>query len=105
VWVRIRAKSFMTRTDALRPILAFLHLGIGVFVILRGSRLPRSFHFYIICLAAFVVYLYRFTPKWDGLDKVVYGLSIAAFLLLPVLFLHFFMRFTLELSVVRSRSP
>ena len=103
--VQIGAKRFMTRTDALRIVLAFFHLGIGVFVILRGSRLPRSFHFYIICLTAFVVYFYRFTPKWDGLDKVVYGFSFAAFLLLPVLFLHFCMRFTLELSGGRSHAP
>ena len=102
--VDIGAKPMLTSRDALRVILAFLHLGIGLFVILRGPALPRSFHFYLICLAAFVVYLYSYTPNWGGLDQTVYGLSVAAFLLLPSLFLHFCMRFPVELSGAPSRA-
>ena len=30
---------------------------------LRGVRLPRAFHFYLISVAAFVVYLYSYTPR------------------------------------------
>ena len=103
--LQIGSKGFFAPTDALRVVVAFLHLGIGLFVILRRHRLPRAFHFYLICLCAFVVYLYHFTTKLDVLDWTVYLLSVTAFLVLPALFLHFCMRFPVELKEGRSRAP
>src|SRR4029450_8947013 len=103
--LQIRSRAFLTPTDGLRVVLAFVHLAIGLFVILRRARVPRAFHFYLICLCAFVVYLYHFTTRLDALDWPVYLLSVAAFLLLPAFFLHFCMRFPVELSQGSSRAP
>ncbi len=91
--------------DALRALLALLHLGVGLFVAYRAGRQPRAYHFFLICLAAFVVYLYSFTPVLGTIDLVVYWISIAAFLLLPTLFVHFCQRFPADLPEWRARSP
>ncbi len=72
---------------------------------LRGFGLPRAFHFYLISVAAFVVYLYSYTPRLEAFDWTVYGLSLAAFLLLPALFVHFCMRFPIDSARGRSRAP
>lgn len=98
-------RSLLAQRDGPRILLAFLYLAIGLFVILRGSHSPRAFHFYFICLASFTVYLYSFTPKLGALDWTVYGLSVGAFLLLPALFIHFCMRFPVELATGKSRAP
>jgi PAS domain S-box-containing protein len=102
--LELSAKSLLEPRDYLRTLLAFLHLGIGLFVVVRGIRLPRAFHFYLICLAAFVVYLYSATPALSELDWLIYATSIAAFLLLPAAFLHFCLRFPVETSA-RNRVP
>ena len=105
VEVTLAGRSAISARDLPRALLAFLHLAIGVFVILRGARQPRAFHFYLICMAAFVVYLYSFTTRLSSFDWIVYGFSVAAFLFLPALFVHFCMRFPVELAGGRSRAP
>ncbi len=102
--LQLTAHVVFTSRDALRTVLAFLYLGIGVFVVLRNGQMRRSFHFYLVCVAAFVVYLYSYTTKLDALDWSVYCLSVAAFLLLPALFVHFCLRFPVEPVAARSRS-
>jgi two-component system, NtrC family, sensor kinase len=96
VTVQIGSRPLLGARERLRAVLAFLHLGVGVFVLVRGRRLPRAFHFYLICLTAFVVYLFGYTPKLGVLDWWVYGLSVLAFLLLPALFVHFSLRFPVD---------
>lgn len=93
VTVQLGSKSLLSSRDRLRTLLAFLYLGIGVFVLVRGRQFYRTFHFYLICVTAFVVYLFSYTPKLGTLDWWVYGLSVVAFLLLPALFLHFSLQF------------
>lgn len=93
VTVQIGSKSLLTARDRFRALLAFLHIGVGIFVLVRGRRFPRVFHFYLVCLAAFVVYLFSYTPGMGTLDWWVYGLSVLAFILLPALFVHFCLRF------------
>jgi PAS domain S-box-containing protein len=105
VAVELAGKVLLSASDGLRTLLAFMHLGIGLFVVLRSGRLPRAFHFYLICVAAFVVFLYSYTPRLATFDWTVYTLSVAAFLLLPALFLHFCMRFPVELTSGTSRAP
>jgi two-component system, NtrC family, sensor kinase len=105
VRVDLTGKQLITAKDGLLTLLAFLYLGIGLFAVLRGWRQSRAVHFYLICLAAFVSYLYSFTPKFDGFDQLVYLLSVAAFILLPALFVHFCLRFPYELADGRSRAP
>ena len=90
------SKVLLTAKDGLRTLLAFLYLGIGLFVLIRGDQRPHTFHFYLICLAAFVVYSFSYTPNLSALDWWVYGLSILAFLLLPALFVHFCLRFPVD---------
>ncbi len=105
VEVTIAGRSMMSAKDIPRTLLAFLHLGIGLFLVLRGVRQPRAFHFFLICLAAFVVYLYSYTTRFSAFDWTVYGISLAAFLFLPALFVHFCLRFPVELDSGRSRAP
>jgi two-component system NtrC family sensor kinase len=98
VIIHLGSRALFTAKDGLKTLLAFLHLGIGVFVLLRGDLLPRTFHFYLICLAAFVVYLFSWTTRLSALDWWVYGLQVLAFLLLPALFVHFCLRFPVDVS-------
>jgi PAS domain S-box-containing protein len=102
--IRLGSKPFFTPRDGLRSLLAFLHLGIGIFVLFRGSHHPRLFHFYLICLAAFVIYLFSWTPKLSALDWWVYVFSVLSFLILPALFVHFCLRFPLDLISRGSRA-
>lgn len=105
VGFRVGARPFLKSHDFLRLLLALAHLIIGLFVIARGSGKPRAYHFFLICLASFVVYLYSFTPAWSVRDMLVYGISITAFLVLPALFAHFCLRFPLDLAQGHSRAP
>jgi two-component system, NtrC family, sensor kinase len=88
--------------DGIKTLLAFLYLGIGVFILIRGSLSPPTFHFYLICLASFVVWLFSATTRFSALDWWVYGLNALAFIILPALFLHFCLRFP-ETVVAGSR--
>jgi PAS domain S-box-containing protein len=103
VTFQLGSKVLLTAKDGLRTLLAFLYLGIGLYVLFRGDRLPRTFHFYILCLSAFVVFLFSYTPNLGTLDWWVYGISISAFILLPALFLHFCLRFPVDAMVRSSR--
>jgi len=104
VAVELGSKALLTPKDWLKSLLAFLYLGIGLFVIIRAGRQPQAGHFYLLCLAAFVAYLYSWTPKLDLLDWIVYWLSDAAFLLLPALFIHFCLRFPFKFDSSRARA-
>ena len=101
----LAGRGMISARDLPRTLLAFLYLGIGMFVAVRGGRQPRAYHFYLICIVAFVVYLYSYTPRLASFDWIVYGLSVLAFLLLPALFVHFCMRFPKELANGVSRAP
>jgi hypothetical protein len=103
--VSLGSQSLLGFSDIFRIALALLHLGIGVFVLIRGAWQPRSSHFYLICLSAFVVYLYSYTPALNPLDWTVWGLSVAAFLTLPAIFLHFCRRFPIDPIKGRSGAP
>jgi two-component system, NtrC family, sensor kinase len=100
----VGSKTLLEAKDGLRSVLALLYLGIGIFVILRGNGLPRTLHFYIICLTSFVVYLYSYTTKLSALDWWVYGLSVLAFLTLPALFLHLCLRFPVDMIARNKRA-
>lgn len=96
VTFQLGSKTLLTARDGLRTLLAFLYLGIGIFVLFRGDRRPYAFHFYLICLAAFVVYLFSYTTNLSTLDWWVYGINVLAFILLPALFIHFCLRFPVD---------
>ncbi|MBN8730244.1 MAG: PAS domain S-box protein [Acidobacteria bacterium] len=69
------------------------YLGIGLFVYFRRGRAPRATHFYILCLASFVLSTFHYTGKLNGFDKVIYWGNVGAGLMAPTIFLHFCLRF------------
>jgi two-component system NtrC family sensor kinase len=74
-------------------LIALIYLGIGLYVLLRRWTAPGSLHFYVFCLASFVLYSFQYTGKLNGFDWSIYWGSIAAGLLQPALFLHFVLTF------------
>src|ERR1700733_7925974 len=75
-------------------LIALIYLGIGLYVLLRRWTAPHSTHFYIFCLASFVLYSFWYTGKLNEFDWVVYWGGIGANALQPALFLHFALAFS-----------
>ena len=73
--------------------IALVYLGIGLYVLLRRWTAPHSTHFYLFCLASFVLYSFWYTGKFNEFDWVVYWSSIVAAAIQPALFLHFALAF------------
>ena len=84
-------------------IVGLLYLAIGLYVVLRRGQAARALHFYLFCLASFVLYFYRYTGKLDGLDWTIYGSNVVATLLQPALFLHFALAFPEPRAWVKRR--
>ncbi|MCC6745776.1 MAG: PAS domain S-box protein [Acidobacteria bacterium] len=80
-------------------LIAIVYLIIGVFVFLRQGRAPYSFHFFWICLTAFLFYALKPTltvgpdGEWELFDRCVLLVDHVAFLLAAPLFVHFCMVF------------
>ncbi len=100
--VEIQLRSTIDRGDIFLIIVAFTYLGIGLLIYLRSGKAPGSFHFYLICVVSFVLYLYRYSGRADTFDLLIYWFSAVAFLLLPPLFLHFCCYFPEPLSPFRQ---
>jgi PAS domain S-box-containing protein len=98
----IRLRSNVDVTDFLLGLVAFAYLGIGVFIFLSNWKAQGAFHFYLICLVAFSLFLYRYSGRADAFDVFIYWFSAVALLLLPPLFLHFCCYFPKPLSLFRS---
>ena len=84
-------------------IVGFLYLIIGAFVFLRRWSAPKSLHFYLFCLASFVLYCFSYTGKLNGFDSLVYWLNVTALVLQPALFLHFCITFPEKPGLVKRR--
>jgi nitrogen-specific signal transduction histidine kinase len=65
------------------------YLLIGLFVYYRRVGAPRSVHFYVLCLASFVLSCFHFTGKLNAFDQVIYWGNVTAGVLAPTIFLHF----------------
>ncbi|RPJ86651.1 MAG: PAS domain-containing protein, partial [Acidobacteria bacterium] len=87
--VQIHLESQISFTDYLLIAVAFIYLATGLLIYLRNGRAAAAFHFYVMCLVAFILFLYRHSGTATPFDIVVYWASATAFLLLPPLFLHF----------------
>lgn len=76
-------------------LIAIVYLSIGLFVFLRQGRAPYSFHFFWICLTAFLFYILNPTfatgadGGWNVFDRAVFVVDNIAFLLAAPLFVHF----------------
>jgi two-component system, NtrC family, sensor kinase len=66
-----------------------VYLLIGLFVYYRRVGAPRSVHFYVLCLASFVLSCFHYTGKLNAFDESIYWGNVAAGLLAPTIFLHF----------------
>ena len=69
------------------------YLLIGLFVYSRRVGAPRSVHFYVLCLASFILSCFHFTGKLNAFDQVIYLGNVAAGILAPTIFLHFCLHF------------
>ena len=68
-------------------------LVIGLFLFFRRRRAPKSTHFYLLCLASFVLHTFHYTGKLNNFDTAIYIGNVVAGMLAPALFLHFCLTF------------
>jgi two-component system, NtrC family, sensor kinase len=66
-----------------------VYLLIGLFVYYRRVGAPRSVHFYVLCLASFVLSCFHYTGKLNAFDEAIYWGNVVAEALAPTIFLHF----------------
>ena len=85
--------------DYFQFLLAIFYLAIGGFVYWRRSQVagsnraaptpPMVRHFYVFCLASFVLYAFSYSGRLDGFDRFIYWGDVWATLLAPAAFWHF----------------
>ena len=68
---------------------AVIYLSIGLFVYFRRGNAPRALHFFLLCLASFIMSAFHYSGKFNAFDKVIYLGNVVAGYLAPTLFLHF----------------
>jgi PAS domain S-box-containing protein len=81
----------------------WLYLFIGFFIFARRWNATRAVHFYIFCLASFVLYAFQYTGKLTPFDWEIYWSAIVARLLQPALLLHFALVFPERRPVTKGR--
>ena len=69
--------------------IAMVYLCIGIYVLFRRWTAPKSVHFYVFCLASFVLYSFRYAGEPGIFDWIIYWGNLGALALQPALFLHF----------------
>ncbi|MBI5084239.1 MAG: PAS domain S-box protein [Acidobacteria bacterium] len=69
------------------------YLIIGLFIFFRRTQAPKALHFFLLCLASFIVHTFHYTGKLNSFDTAIYLASVAAGLLAPTIFLHFCLTF------------
>ena len=84
-------------------LIALVYLSIGLYVLFRRWTAPRATHFYVFCLASFVLYSFNYTGKLNTFDWTIYWGRILAGALQPALFLHFALAFPEERTTSRRR--
>jgi len=82
------AEKPLATENYLRAV-GLLYLFIGLFIFVRRWNAPRAVHFYIFCLASFILWSFHFSGKLDTFDWEIYWSEVAARLLVPALLLHF----------------
>jgi two-component system NtrC family sensor kinase len=80
-----------------------MYLAIGLFVYFRRGSAPRALHFFLLCLASFVLSTFHYTGKLNNFDKVIYLGNVVAWFLAPTLFLHFCFTFPDRQSWIQRR--
>jgi PAS domain S-box-containing protein len=77
-------------------LIALVYLCIGIYVLFRRWTAPKSTHFYVFCLASFVLYAFKYTGELDWFDWTIYWGNVIATGIQPALFLHFAISFAAE---------
>ncbi|MGH9559294.1 MAG: histidine kinase N-terminal 7TM domain-containing protein, partial [Bryobacteraceae bacterium] len=80
-----------------------IYLAIGLFVYFRRRNAPRALHFFLLCLASFVMSAFHYTGKLNAFDKFIYFGNVIAGYLAPMLFLHFCFVFPEPQKWIRRR--
>ncbi len=75
-------------------VVGLSYLAIGLFVLYRRGNAQKARHFYILCLASFVLSTFHYTGKLNSFDRVMYWGNLAAGLFVPSIFLHFCLTFS-----------
>jgi len=70
-------------------VVGLLYLLTGLYVFFRREGGARSQHFYVFCLASFLLYAFHYSGKLNNFDRVIYWGNVWAMLFAPALFLHF----------------
>jgi PAS domain S-box-containing protein len=84
-------------------LVGLLYLLIGTFILFRRWTAQKSRHFYVFCLASFVLYTFAYTGKLNLFDWAIYWLNVTAWVLQPALFLHFCLTFPERATFLRER--
>ncbi|HUZ04654.1 MAG TPA: ATP-binding protein [Acidobacteriaceae bacterium] len=84
-------------------LIALIYLLIGLYVLFRRWTAPRATHFYIFCLASFVLYAFIYTGKLNLFDWIIYWGNVFAGVLQPALLLHFAFTFPEEKAAYRRQ--
>jgi two-component system, NtrC family, sensor kinase len=105
--VPIHASVLLEPTDRSQDqglrLIALVYLSIGLYVLFRRWTAPRATHFYVFCLASFVLYSFNYTGKFNTFDWTIYWGKILAEALQPALFLHFALAFPEERPASRRQ--
>ena len=80
-----------------------VYLAIGLFVYFRRRSAPRALHFFLLCLASFIMSAFHYSGKLNNFDKVIYWGNVIAGFMAPSLFLHFCMVFPEPQKWIRRR--
>ena len=101
--VVIAPQSDSTSLRHYLELVGLIYLSIGTFVLVRRWTAPKSLHFYVFCLASFVLYTFSYTGKLNLFDWTIYWLNVLALILQPALFLHFCLSFPERPPFLRNR--
>jgi two-component system, NtrC family, sensor kinase len=101
--VVLEAPQQYLRHQKYLEFIGLIYFLVGIFVLLKRSRAPHAFHFYSVCLASFVFYVFHSTGKFNLFDWTIFWCDLGASLLLPPLFLHFCLEFPLRNTWIKHR--
>jgi signal transduction histidine kinase len=67
---------------------------VGLFVYFRRGNATHATHFFVLCLASFILSTFHYTGKLNNFDQAIYWGNVVAGWFAPAVFLHFCLVFT-----------
>ena len=74
----IIGERVLDRSIYYQYVVGVVYLLIGLFVYYRRVGAPRSVHFFVLCLASFVLSCFHYTGKLNAFDQAIYWGNVAA---------------------------